>query len=62
MEIFKELDADIFCLQETKLAGQVEIDFPGTSSTGIMPREKVIQERLYLQKSTPENVTYGIGN
>ena len=29
-EIFKELDADIFCIQETKLQeGQVEIDFPG---------------------------------
>ena len=29
-EIFEELNADIFCLQETKLqAGQVEMNFPG---------------------------------
>lgn len=30
MESFKQLDADIFCLQETKLqAGQIEMDLPG---------------------------------
>ena len=30
MEVFKELDADIFCLQETKLQeGQIELDLPG---------------------------------
>ena len=30
MESFAELDADIFCLQETKLqAGQIELDLPG---------------------------------
>ena len=29
-DIFNELDADIFCLQETKLqAGQIELDLPG---------------------------------
>ena len=28
-DIFNELDADIFCLQETKLqAGQIELDLP----------------------------------
>ena len=30
MEDFRKLDADIFCLQETKLqAGQIELDLPG---------------------------------
>ena len=30
MDIFKELDADVFCLQETKLqAGQIELELPG---------------------------------
>ena len=30
MEDFKKLDADIFCLQETKLQeGQIELDMPG---------------------------------
>ena len=30
MEAFRSLDADIFCLQETKLqAGQIELELPG---------------------------------
>ena len=30
MEFFKEIDADCFCLQETKLQeGQIEMDLPG---------------------------------
>ena len=30
MEVFESLDADIFCLQETKLQeGQLELDLPG---------------------------------
>jgi len=29
-EIFQEIDADFFCLQETKLQpGQIELDLPG---------------------------------
>ena len=29
-EIFQSLDADVVCLQETKLqAGHIELDFPG---------------------------------
>ena len=32
MDFFKEIDADFFCLQETKLqAGQIELDLPGVS-------------------------------
>ena len=30
LDIFKEMDADIFCLQETKMqAGQLELELPG---------------------------------
>ena len=30
LDIFREMDADIFCLQETKLSeGQIELDLPG---------------------------------
>ena len=40
MDIFKELDADIFCIQETKLQeGQIDLV---TTSTGIMPGKKGI--------------------
>ena len=32
-DVFAELDADFFCLQETKLqAGQIQLDFPGSES------------------------------
>ena len=32
MESFNKLDADFFCLQETKLSeGQIEMDLPGYS-------------------------------
>ena len=32
-EVFKALDADFFCLQETKMqAGQLDISFPGYES------------------------------
>lgn len=48
MTTFEQLDADFFCLQETKMqAGQVELDLPGTINTLIMPRKKVILVRLF---------------
>ena len=32
-DVFKELDADIFCINETKLsAGQLDLNFPGYES------------------------------
>ena len=38
LDFFQEADADIFCIQETKMqAGQLDLDFPGsTTSTGTM--------------------------
>ena len=46
MDIFNEADADIFCIQESKMqAGHI-------ISTGIMLREKVIPERQSLQKKS----------
>lgn len=36
-ERFQELDADIFCIQESKLQeGQIELELPDIISTGIM--------------------------
>ena len=30
LEVFRDLDADVFCIQESKLQeGQIELDFPG---------------------------------
>ncbi len=61
-EIFKSLDADIFCLQETKLqAGQVELDFPGYSSYWNYAEKKGYSGTAVFTKQKPQRVTYGIG-
>lgn len=45
-DIFKELDADFFCLQETKMqAGQLDLEFEATAPIGTMPKRKVTPER-----------------
>ena len=48
-EIFNELDADFFCLQETKMQeGQLDLAFEAILLTGIMPKKKGIRVQLYL--------------
>ena len=48
-DFFKNIDADIFCMQETKCQpGQVELEFEGYKS--YWNREKDIQEQRYLLK------------
>ena len=48
MDFFQETDADIFCIQETKMQeGQLELD-RDIISTGIMRRKKVIRGQQYL--------------
>ena len=49
MDIFNEADADIFCIQESKMQAGIRLDI---ISTGIMLREKVIPERQSLQKKS----------
>ena len=45
-ESFKALDADFFCLQETKMQeGQLDLQFEGYSRSGTMPRRKAILEQ-----------------
>ena len=49
-EIFKELDADIFCLQETKLqAGQIEMDLPGYEQYWNYAEKRAIAARQFLR-------------
>ena len=48
-DFFKEADADIFCVQETKLQ-EGQIDF-APNVTGTMQRKKVIQEQQCLPKN-----------
>ena len=45
LDFFKEADADVFCIQESKL--QEGQSFRGIFSIGIMQRRRGIPERLY---------------
>lgn len=61
-EDFKKLDADFFCLQETKLQeGQVELSFPGYESYWNYAEKKGYSGTAIFTKKTPLSVTYGIG-
>ncbi|MBB5265930.1 exodeoxyribonuclease-3 [Catenibacillus scindens] len=61
-EIFKELDADIFCIQETKLvAGQIEIDFPGYEQYWNYAVRKGYSGTAVFTRRRPLKVSYGMG-
>lgn len=62
MEAFESLDADIFCLQETKLqAGQVELDLPGYYQYWNYAEKKGYSGTAIFTKKEPLSVTYGMG-
>lgn len=61
-DIFNELDADIFCLQETKLqAGQIELDLPGYEQYWNYAERKGYSGTAVFTRIKPLNVTYGLG-
>lgn len=48
MDTFNDLDADVFCLQETKMQPhQLQLDLPGYYQYWNSADKKVIQERQY---------------
>ena len=58
---FKDLDADFFCLQETKMqAGQLDISFPGYDSYWNYADKKGYSGTAIFTKHKPLSVTYGI--
>ena len=60
--IFWELDADFFCLQETKLqAGQLELDLPGYEQYWNYAEKKGYSGTAIFTKHTPLSVSYGLG-
>ena len=62
LEFFREADADIFCLQETKLqAGQIELDLEGYEQYWNYAVKKGYSGTAVFTKKKPLNVTYGIG-
>ena len=62
LEEFEKLDADIFCLQETKLQeGQIELDLPGYHQYWNYARKKGYSGTAIFTKRKPMAVTYGLG-
>ena len=62
MGIFEKLDADFFCLQETKLqAGQIEMKLPGYYQYWNYAEKKGYSGTAVFTKLEPTQVSYGIG-
>ena len=62
MEFFNEVDADVFCLQETKLQeGQIEMDLPGYHQYWNYAEKKGYSGTAIFTKKEALSVKYGIG-
>ena len=62
MDFFNEADADIFCLQETKLQeGQLDLKLPGYHQYWNYAEKKGYSGTALFTKTEPLAVTYGIG-
>ena len=62
MDFFNEVDADIFCLQETKVqAGQVELDLKGYHQYWNYAEKKGYSGTAIFTKKEPLSVSYGLG-
>ena len=61
-EIFEDLDADFFCLQETKLqAGQIDLEFLGYRSYWNYADKKGYSGTAIFTRHEPLSVSYGLG-
>lgn len=61
-EIFDALNADIFCLQETKLQeGQIDLDLPGYHQYWNYAEKKGYSGTAIFTREAPLSVRYGIG-
>lgn len=62
LDFFKEQDADIFCIQESKVqAGQVELDLPGYYQYWNYAEKKGYSGTGIFTKREPISVSYGLG-
>ncbi|MBR0036258.1 MAG: exodeoxyribonuclease III [Bacteroidales bacterium] len=61
-DVFTSLDADFFCIQETKMqAGQLDIEFPGYRSYWNYAEKKGYSGTAIFARHEPLSVSYGIG-
>ncbi|MCI6887749.1 MAG: exodeoxyribonuclease III [Lachnospiraceae bacterium] len=62
LEYFRQVDADIFCLQETKLQeGQIELDLPGYYQYWNYAEKKGYSGTALFTREKPLEVTFGLG-
>ena len=62
LDFFKDVDADFFCLQETKLQeGQIALDLPGYQQFWCYAEKKGYSGTAIFTKHEPIGVSYGIG-
>ena len=62
MDIFAQLDADVFCLQETKLQkGQIDLELPGYYQYWNYAEKKGYSGTAVFTRQEPLSVRYGIG-
>lgn len=62
LDFFKEVDADIFCIQESKLQeGQIELDLEGYNQYWNYAKKKGYSGTAIFTKHEPIKVTYGLG-
>lgn len=62
MDYFTKVDADFFCLQETKLQeGQIELDLPGYKQYWNYAVKKGYSGTAIFSKHDPISVSYGMG-
>ena len=61
-DTFRQLDADFFCLQETKMqAGQLDLHFEGYEAYWSYAEKKGYSGTAIFTKHRPQAVTYGMG-
>ena len=61
-DVFKELDADIFCIQESKMQeGQLDLETPGYYQYWNYAERKGYSGTAIFTKKEPLQVSYGMG-
>lgn len=62
LDFFETIDADVFCIQETKLqAGQIKLELPGYHQYWCYAEKKGYSGTAMFTKTEPLSVSYGIG-
>ena len=62
MDAFRQLDADVFCLQETKLQkGQISLNLPGYNQFWNYAEKKGYSGTAVFSREEPLSVRYGLG-